>query len=103
MKRTTPALSKVVICDVVGLNKNIDSRQTKDTVNYCALVNKFLQLMGNEHIQLGKKNYKCTTNEQLRLANSKYDKWEQQQQQQQQHEGTKKERKKKKEEEPNSD
>ena len=38
----------------VGLNKNNYSRQTKDTVNYCVLINKLLKLMGYEFIQLEK-------------------------------------------------
>ena len=29
------------------------SRQTKDTVNHCVLINKLLELMGDELIQLG--------------------------------------------------
>ena len=29
------------------------SRQTKDTVNYCVLINELLELMGDELIQLG--------------------------------------------------
>ena len=28
------------------------SRQTKDTMNYCVLINKLLELMGDEFIQL---------------------------------------------------
>ena len=31
------------------------SRQTKDTVNYCVLINKLLELAGDELIQLGEK------------------------------------------------
>ena len=50
------------------------SRQTKDTVNYCVLINKLSELMGDER-RVGeekrKKTYKCTVDEQFRLANSK--------------------------------
>ena len=46
------------------------SRKTKDTVNYCVLVNKLLELMGDERIQL-EKTHKCTADEQFHLANSK--------------------------------
>ena len=34
-------------------------RQTKDTVNYCVLVNNLLQLMGHELIQLERERKKC--------------------------------------------
>ena len=35
----------------IGLNTNY-SRQTKDTVNYCVFINKLLELMGDERIQV---------------------------------------------------
>ena len=53
-------------CSCIGLNKFFYSRQTKDAVNYCVLINKLLELMGDELIQLGKKQKnKCTADEQL--------------------------------------
>ena len=36
------------------IKNNNNSRQTKDTVNYCVLINKLLELMGDERIQLEK-------------------------------------------------
>ena len=47
------------------------SRQTKDTVNYYALMNKLLEFMGDKLIQLEEKTLKYTAGEQFRLANSK--------------------------------
>ena len=58
-----------------GLNKLfyfLFSRQTKDTVNCCVLVNKLLELIGDERMKSDKKKtYKCPADEQFRLANSK--------------------------------
>ena len=45
-------------------------RQTKDTVNYYALMNKLLEFMGHKLIQLEEKTLKYTAGEQFRLANS---------------------------------
>ena len=48
------------------------SRQTKDTVDYHVLVNKLLEIMGDERIQLEKTTtHKCTADEQFHLTNSK--------------------------------
>ena len=50
----------------------LNSRHIKDTVNYCVFINKLLELMGHECMQLEKtKTYKCTAGEQFRLANTK--------------------------------
>ena len=47
-------------------------------VNYCVLINKLSELMGDEFIQLkkkkkkqNKKKHKCTADEQFHLANNK--------------------------------
>ena len=40
----------------------------KNTVNYCVLINKLLELMRYELIQLGIKTYKYTADEQFRLT-----------------------------------
>ena len=50
--------------------QKIYSRQTKDTVNYCVLINRLSELMGDERILL-EKTCKCTAGEQFRLAKSK--------------------------------
>ena len=36
--------------------QNNYSRQTKDTVNYCVLISKLLELMGDERNAVGKNN-----------------------------------------------